>query len=277
MNNRSMSAVAEDFERMLQSPCPLLDKTHLQAEDKTWATWMMRTACELLSSGEGFHAYAQMEPGWEDALAAALAKHDLMRANLDFMIMRRLVVADRRELKMPAGVAWRYAVKSDEETHRLGAFYDTFADLLMNADDFEAMYSMREFYGYGRPSFGDKGSFSQFNAWFWQAPRTRPYPVPRHGRDTLLLLEDLEIWAKIYQSSTIGDVAAFVTSFKTGSIPVSIQERMREISCLIDRSRLVPNTAPDRAWNKSHLSVCRIHRLLDNIEHLSSTDISVLI
>lgn len=80
------------------------------------------------------------------------------------------------------------------------------------------------------------------------------------------------IWSEHIAPKHKETVAAFVEGFRSGSLDVDLVRRMRKSSVDIHRSYLVENKDAATRYRRSHLHVCRIHGLLDNIEHLSPND-----
>lgn len=255
----------------------MLERSHLPPEDWTWRTWMMQAAYRLMRAGESFEAYVELEPGWEDALGDAFERHGFERGS-----GKRLMVAMTTSMcveSVPAGVQWYLLRKLDDEDDAPSAYVYICANvgrMLDNGDDFEARYEMRDLYGIRERSWDDRCTFAEFNAWFWDRGRTRPYPVPRHGRGTNQLLDDLVTWATLASPENAETVGRFVGGFKAGSIPVDDVRAMRQISEGIDRRKLFVNPDRETSHYRQHLMVNRIHGLLDSIVHLERTDVPLL-
>jgi hypothetical protein len=280
-DDRAVLAPGADVGGFLAAHCPLLELSHLAPEDQTWAVWMMHSGYRLMSAGEGFEAYAEMAPGWEAALAAALDAHGIGRRRALSLVLARLEALEKERSK-PTGVKWYLKRKlgreddGDERDSNRAAVvaYANIGLMFDEGDAYDARYRMRDLYGICHRYHDDRGTFAELNAWFWSRDRTRPYPVPRHGRDTKELLSDLLIWAEHVVPKHKEVVAAFVDGFKSGFIDVNVVRRMRKSSFDINRSYLVENKDDATRCRRPHLHVCRIHSLLDNIEHLSPTDVT---
>lgn len=265
-----------DVVGFLAAHCPLLEGSHLAPEDRTWSVWMMHSGYRLMSAGEGFQAYVELAPGWEAALASALDAHGIGRGRALSLVLARLEALESERAK-PAGVKWglkRKLDRDDDEKSRKAALvaYANIGLMLDEGDDYEARYRMRDLYGVCHRHHDDRGTFAELNAWFWHRDRIRPYPVPRHGRDTKELLEDLLVWGGNIAPKHKEAVVAFVEGFRAGSLEVAVVRRMRNSSVDIHRSYLVENKDDATRYRRRHLHVCRIHSLLDNIEHLSPND-----
>lgn len=267
-------APGADVAGFLSAHCPLLEASHLGPEDQTWAVWMMHSGYRLMSAGEGFEAYAEMTPGWESALASALHVHGIGRRRALSLVLAKLEALEKARAK-PIGVKWylerRIGDDGDDPFAAL-AVYANIGLMLDQGDDYDARYRMRDLYHICHRHHDDKSSFAELNAWFWLRDRTRPYPVPRHGRDTQDLLSDLLIWSEHIMPKHEETVAAFVDDFRSGSLDGEVVRRMRKAYVGVDRSYLVENKDDATRNRRPHLHVCRIHSLLDNIEHLSPTD-----
>lgn len=265
-----------DVAGFLSAHCPLLEASHLGPEDQTWAVWMMHSGYRLMSAGEGFEAYAEMAPGWEAALASALDSHGIGRRRALSLVLAKLEALEKERAK-PTGVKWYLNRKLDEDDDgdsRRAALvaYANIGLMFDEGDDYEARYRMRDLYGICRRHHADRTTFAELNAWFWNRDRTRPYPVPRHGRDTKELLADLLTWSQHIAPKHKKTVETFVDGFRSGSIPVDVVRRMRKASVSLHRSYLVENKDAATRHRRPYLHVCRVHSLLDNVEHLSPND-----
>jgi hypothetical protein len=276
-DDRAVLAPGADVAGFLAARCPLLELSHLAPEDQTWAVWMMHSGYRLMSAGEGFEAYAELTPGWEAALASALEEYGIGRRRALSLVLARLEALEKNR-GTPAGVKWylkrKLAEDDDESRDAALVAYANIGLMFDEGDDYEARYRMRDLYGICHRHHDDKCTFAELNAWFWNRDRVRPYPVPRHGRDTKELLSDLLTWGEHIAPDHKETVAAFVEGFRSGSIAVDVVRRMRKTSVKIHRSYLVENKDAATRYHRPHLHVCRVHSLLDNIEHLSPTDVT---
>lgn len=264
-----------DVAGFLSAHCPLLESSHLGPEDQTWAIWMMHSGYRLMCAGEGFEACAEMAPEWEVALASALDAHGIGRRRALSLVLAKLEALGEEQRAKPTGVEWYLKRRIGDDGNEQFAALVVYANIglmLDQGDDYDARYRMRDLYGICHRHHDDKSSFAELNSWFWQRDRTRPFPVPRHGRDTKELLSDLLTWSEHIAPTHKEAVAAFIEGFRSGSVDVEVVRRMRKASVDINRSYLVENKDDATRYRRPHLHVCRIHSLLDNIEHLSPTD-----
>ncbi|NTF23496.1 hypothetical protein G6L37_34565 [Agrobacterium rubi] len=268
-------APGADVSGFLAAPCPLLTGSHLLPEDQTWAVWMMHTGYKLMEAGENFQACVGLETGWDAALASALDEYGIGRGRALSLVLAQLEAAEGKRGK-PAGIRWYLNRKIDEDddgSHAAALVaYANIGLMLDEGDRYDAHYRMQDLRSICRRSYDDKASFAELNAWVWNRGRKDPYPVPKHGRDTKALLDDLKIWGKHVCSQHEELVDAFVTGFLSGLIDASVVRRMRKASIDIHRSLLVENKHTETRYRRQHLYVCRIHGLLDNIEHMSPND-----
>lgn len=269
-----------DVAGFLSSPCPLLVGSHLSVGDQTWAVWMMHSGYKLMDAGEDFQAYIELESGWDAALASALDEHGIGRGRALSMVLSQLEAAEA-ERRKPAGIKWylgRKVDEDDEESHAAALVaYANIGLMLDQGDRYDASYRMRDLRSVCRRSYQDRSSFAELNAWLWNRGRKAPYPVPRHGRDARELLEDLTIWAEDIAPKHRKATMEFVDAFRSGSIEVSVLRSMRKASVGIHRSYLVENKDPATRYRRPHLYVCRVHSLLDNVEHINPNDAAISI
>jgi hypothetical protein len=225
-----------------------------------------------MDEGEGFRAYAHLETRWKEELSAALMTADIP----DIYTLISALFSDAEFAAKPSkttspAIRW-YMKREAGSVKAAKSLFANLAMMLSLGDLYDAKYGMRDLSEIRGHSYDDKCTFTQFNAWLWDRDRTQPYPSPLFGGETLVLLVDMVIWARAFAPENLDPIERFVEEFRSKSIDVKTVRAMRLVSQKIDRSTLVKN--PQNDGRRSHLTVNRIHSLLDNIEHLGRSDIS---
>lgn len=232
----------------------------------------MHATYRLMDEGEGFRAYAHLETEWKKELSAALKDAEIpdVYTLLSIRFSDAEAAAKNSKTATPA-IRWymKRKVGSDNAAKTIVA---NLAMMLAIGDLYDAKYAMRDLSEIRGHFHQDKCTFTQFNAWFWDRDRIQPYPSPLSGGETLLLLVDMSIWAEASAPEHHDMVQRFVEEFRSKSIDVSTMRAVRSLSQKLDRHTLIEN--PHRDWRRPHLTVNRLHSLLDNIEHLGRSDIS---
>lgn len=232
----------------------------------------MHTTYRLMDEGEGFRAYAHLETRWREELSAALMIADIPHVYtlLSILFSDAESAAKVSKTASPA-IKW-YMKREAASVKAVESLVANLTMMLSHGDLYDAKYAMRELSEIRGQSYGDKCTFTQFNAWFWDRDRIQQYTSPLYSGETLLLLVDMYIWAETFAPEHRDLIKQFVEEFHSKTIDVATIRAVRRISEKIDRSKLIKN--PQNDGRRSHLTVNRIHALLDNIEHLGRSDIS---
>lgn len=232
----------------------------------------MHVTYRLVDEGEGFRAYAHLETRWREELSATLMTAEVP----DVSTLLSVLFSDAEsavKVSKTASPATRWYMKREVgSVNAAKSLFSNLAMMLSLGDLYDAKYAMRDLCEIRGHSYDDKCTFTQFNAWFWDRGRTQPYPAPLSSGETLLLLVDMDIWAEAFAPEHCDLIKRFFEEFRSKTIDVATIRAVRLISEKIDRSTLVKN--PHIDGRRSHLTVNRIHSLLDNIEHLGRSDIS---